>query len=243
MIITVLAAKRFPSGSLSIPLSIKDNDGAYRRRMKCSGAPGSRAGVEIDTSHSGVVTFSIRRFWASSILGLASFPVPVRRSAATLVLPSPVKPPGAVTLPQIITLRPKPGGGYSEEHDLRPYREGDQIRSVHWKLSAKHDSLIVREALAPPAHSRLLHAAKWRSAKERDLVLGRLRWISDYLLEMEMPHYIKFGENHRVEEVSCRDDLVSCFYSALDNTFRGARASATAGGRFTWVYRVDASGG
>ena len=242
-VITVQSSSRFPSGPLRIPLKVKDNDNAYKRRMKCSGTPGSRVGVEIDTTHSGVTSINIRRFWASSILGLVSIPIPVKRGAATLILPTPVKPPGAVTLPQIITLRPKPGGGYSEEHDLRPYREGDQIRTVHWKLSAKHDSLIVREALAPPSHSRLLHAAKWKEPKDRDLILGRLRWLSDYLLEMELPHYVKFGENYRVEEISRSDDLINCFFSTLDNTFRGARVSAYAGGRFTWVYRVDATGG
>ena len=240
LIITARSSKRFPSGLLKIHLYVKTNEKTYKRRLKCGGAPGNKAGVEIDATHSGVTSFRIRRFWATSILGLISIPIPVRRSASTLVMPAPIKPPGTVALPQSIVLRPKPGGGFSEEHDLRPYREGDQIKTVHWKLSAKHDSLIVREALAPPAQSRLLHANRWNGADERDLILGRLRWVSNFLLERDLSHYIKFGENHGIEEVSSPGDFIDCLFHALGEASSDSRAHTTAGGRFSWVYKVTA---
>ena len=41
-------------------------------------------------------------------------------------------------------MKPKPQG-FSEEHELRPYREGDAINLIHWKLSSKYDEPIVRE--------------------------------------------------------------------------------------------------
>ena len=34
-----------------------------------------------------------------------------------------------------------------KSHDIRLYRIGDPINSVHWKLSAKLDELVVREPL------------------------------------------------------------------------------------------------
>ncbi len=38
------------------------------------------------------------------------------------------------------------GEDYSEIHDIRPYRKGDAKHSIHWKLSAKMDDIMVREA-------------------------------------------------------------------------------------------------
>ncbi len=51
--------------------------------------------------------------------------------------------------------RPKPGGGYAENHELRLYRPGDNLNQVHWKLSAKMNDYIVREAMEP-ARGRIL---------------------------------------------------------------------------------------
>jgi len=239
-VISVGASGRFPSGYLKMRLSIRDNDRARKQRVKCTGAAGSKVVSAIDTTHCGVISYTLKRCWAASIIGLFSIPVPVRRSATVLILPSPVKPPGSVDVPLAVVLRPKPGGGFSEEHDLRPFREGDQMKYVHWKLSAKHDSLIYREALSPPPQSRLIHASRWKGAHARDVILGRLRWVSGYLLEKDLPHFVKIGDSLRVEEISRPDDLVNCIYHALDNSFRGARISVPASSRFSWVYEIDA---
>ena len=239
--ILIQSARRFPSGYIKMRLSVRDNDRVSGQKLKCPGTNGSRTAAEIDSGHCRVVTYSIKRYWAISVLGLFSIPVPTACRAVVLILPRPVKPPGSVTLPQTVMLRPKPGVGFSEEHDLRAYREGDQMRAVHWKLSAKHDSLIVREPLFPPPHSRLLHATQWKNAGDRDLILGRLRWVSDYLLGMELQHYVKFGDNPRVEEVAAPGDIELCLFHALGGAYQGARMTSSVIGRFSWVFRIDAS--
>lgn len=38
----------------------------------------------------------------------------------------------------------KPGTDRTETYDVRDYRPGDDVRSIHWKLSVKEDNLIVR---------------------------------------------------------------------------------------------------
>lgn len=43
------------------------------------------------------------------------------------------------------------GNDPSEMYDLREYQPGDDIRSIHWKLSSKTDTLILRQA-SDPAH-------------------------------------------------------------------------------------------
>lgn len=44
----------------------------------------------------------------------------------------------------------------AEQFQIREYRQGDRLRSIHWKLSAKEDELIVREYLPKAGCSVLL---------------------------------------------------------------------------------------
>ena len=50
----------------------------------------------------------------------------------------------------------KAGDDPSEIFDLHPYREGDSISRIHWKLSSKLDSLMVKEYSLPLSSGTLL---------------------------------------------------------------------------------------
>lgn len=41
------------------------------------------------------------------------------------------------------------GQDASEVFDIRPYHEGDAVKSIHWKLSTRFDDVLVREASRP----------------------------------------------------------------------------------------------
>ena len=43
----------------------------------------------------------------------------------------------------------RPGNDSSEIFDVREFRDGDKIQSIHWKLSAKMQELVVREDSQP----------------------------------------------------------------------------------------------
>lgn len=45
------------------------------------------------------------------------------------------------------------GQDASEVFDVRPYHEGDAVKSIHWKLSTRFDDLLVREASRPQDHA------------------------------------------------------------------------------------------
>lgn len=45
------------------------------------------------------------------------------------------------------------GQDASEVFDLRPYHEGDAVKSIHWKLSTRFDDVLVREASRPQDHA------------------------------------------------------------------------------------------
>ena len=244
LVITTYQKRLFPAGRVKLKLAAIGEDFTTRRRIICDPEDGSKYEVMIATSHSGLTAFEVKRIHNTSLIGLFSISISIKHRAVVLVLPAPKKPPHTVSLPRGVILRPKPGGGFSEDHDLRPYRKGDPVRTIHWKLSAKYNSLIVREPMVQPNHSRLVQITKWSGAWERDIILGRLRWISDYLLKWELPYYVRQGDNGLIAEITCREDFLGYLYQMLDkNTPCTVRAAAGLPNRFTWVFRVDAKGG
>lgn len=47
------------------------------------------------------------------------------------------------------SMQNRKGNDRSEIYDIREYQSGDDVRSIHWKLSEKTDKLIVRESSEP----------------------------------------------------------------------------------------------
>jgi len=235
--------KSYPVRCLIVKLHVTGDDFSVVYRPKCSGDADRQRDVAIDTSFSGVTIFNIKRISVVSLLGLFSLPVTAKDKQSVLILPPPLKPLNTVALQHGTLLRPKPGGGFSEEHDIRGYRQGDPVRSIHWKVSAKQDSLMIREPLVPPPHSRLVHVYPWKSAAERDVILGCLRWVADYMLKRQMPFYIKFGEETVIKEITQESDIVEFLLYTLDKTDNGTMKSDQIPARFTWVFRIDSKSG
>ena len=239
--VTTVHKKALPARCIKAWLRVHGEDFAIMRRLICGAERGSRYEVKIDTSRSGVTVFELKRIWTVSLIGLFSVPANVNCRAAVLVLPPPVKPANTITLSRGIILRPKPGGGFSEDYDLRHYRPGDPIKSIHWKVSAKFDSIIIREPLVPPVHSRLIQVTQWNGECERDLILGRLRWVSDYMLKWDLPYFVKYGDNGPIVEITSDDTFADYLYRVLSGIAHTLPKPANIPIRFTWVFRVNAN--
>lgn len=150
-----------------------------------------RPGELIPTEHCGKVTVSVYRSWVYDYLGLFRRALPESRCVCH-VMPKTV----AAELPPVgqrndSALRPKPGGGYSEHHELRLYRPGDILRNVHWKATAKTGKLIYREAMEKTRQGHVLTVLLSGTPKELDRKLGQLLWSSRSLLEQKIPHQIR----------------------------------------------------
>lgn len=150
-------------------------------------------GEHVPTGHCGLVQVSCHRLFIYDYLGLWRFPLKKDRRCQVYVLPKPI--PGKLPPPQgqqvITSWKPKRGGGFAENHELRLYQPGDDLRSVHWKLSAKTGKLIYREALVPAQQLHLLQLTLSGTGEELDRKLGRLLWTSQALLEQGLPHEIR----------------------------------------------------
>ena len=233
------SAKSYPVRCIITKMHVTGDDFSVSFRLRCPGKRDEQRDVAIDTSHSGVTIFTLNRISTISMLGLFSLPLKTKCIGSVLILPPPVKPANTMALQHGTQLLPKPGGGFSEEHDMREYRQGDPVRSIHWKASAKFDSLVIREPLVPPPHSRLVHVMKWNNATERDFALGRLRWVSDYLLKWQMPFYARFAENTTIAEISHETDLINFLCYVLGGIENKSLNLDQMPSRFSWVYMID----
>lgn len=120
----------------------------------------------------------------SDYLGL--FSLPVRRKGSMLLLVRPTEQPveDPPELPRDCCVSWKPSGGrFSENHELRPYRPGDSLNTVHWKLSVKTGALTVREPQEPIRQTAGISLTLFGSDAVADAVLGQLLWLGNCLLD------------------------------------------------------------
>ena len=152
-----------------------------------------KLGERLPTDHCGALTARPVRAGVYDYLGL--FRIKPRKigTAATVVLPEPAKMQVPPDLSRYLARawRPKPGGGFAENHELRLYRPGDSLNQVHWKLSAKTGKLMLREPMVPERGLMLLPMDISGTAEELARKFGRLLWLGTYLLEQSVPFEVR----------------------------------------------------
>jgi len=151
-----------------------------------------RFGTALTTTHCGAIKLQRCRMWICDYLGLFSFPIGKKQDRVLLVRPAPIKPKAVPDLSQFISsvTKPKAGGGYAENHELRLYRPGDNLHQIHWKLSAKTGKLMIREPMEPAAGAAILTMELCGSLSMLDEKLGKLLWMSQYLAQQQIKHRI-----------------------------------------------------
>lgn len=152
-----------------------------------------KAGEKIPTEHCGCITVSYDRLMVYDYLGLFCRRLRKGESVQICILPKPVQSqlPEGKSSRSVSLWRPKPGGGFSENHELRYYRPGDELHNIHWKMSAKTGKLIYREPIEPVLQGHLLTLALTGTEAELDRKLGQLLSASNQLLAMQQPHEVR----------------------------------------------------
>ncbi len=136
----------------------------------------------------GMYVIGAKRLERTDYLGL--FPLKLRSVAecSVLVMPTPIPldtMPDTVPAP-VRLWRPKAGGGFSENHDLRLYRPGDDLRQIHWKASAKTGKLIYREPIEPVKGKTVIALCLCGSPKQLDKAMGQVLWLGELLLNRKI---------------------------------------------------------
>lgn len=224
-LVCVEPSNALPLSQLTIRLVGEDLLTGQRehRRLVLSGVARRRpVGLEASTLHCGLLELRVRKAKVCDYLGLFSLPVPRPRPAHLLCLPIPAE----VELPAL----PEEGSappdsvraarlGPGDDYDLRAYRPGDPMRSVHWKLSSKWDELIVREQVQATAPVPLLALDRFGPPEVLDRLLDRLLGLSRALLDRQRPHaflWLDGTGRPQLRAVSDERQLADCLWALMD---------------------------
>lgn len=147
-----------------------------------------RSADPLPTDHSGVLFCHLTRVRVYDYLGLFALPLRGQRNLRVVVEPKPVPIPHSEEADADAAFAWKPkNGGFSENHELRLYAPGDNLRQIHWKLSAKTGKLIIREPMEPDPGRVLVSLVLKGEGDELERLLGRTLWLGRRLIEQQIP--------------------------------------------------------
>ena len=147
-----------------------------------------RPELGLSTAHCGGLEVTVEKGRVCDYLGLFSFRPRRTEGRTILIRPTPLEVPNPPDPEQLVPRHwhAKTGGGFSEAHELRPYRPGDSMTGIHWKLSTKTGSLMVREPMEPEQGRLVLTMDLRGTGDELDRKFGRLLFLGNRLLEQEL---------------------------------------------------------
>lgn len=131
------------------------------------------------------------------------------------------------------------GTDASETLKLRPFRDGDELRSIHWKLSAKEGELIVRENSMPRGCPVAVLVEPAAAGKEA--ALQCVASLSFCLMDRECFHYVVWYSDGLQDIVRVRVDNEESYYEALLQLLRegGSRGKMDIGERYQEKYKGE----
>lgn len=204
-----------------------------------------QGGSALRTEHCGAQRIAFHRLWIYDYLGLFRLPVRHKQEVTVFVRPLEVaveNPPGTARY-LANAWKAKSGGGFAENHELRLYRPGDSLRQIHWKLSAKTGKLIFREPMEAVRGAALLTVELVGTPEQLDRKLGKLCWISRYLLEREIPHRIQCLTGRGMEQFSV--ETLEHLYGAIDSLLASPPAAGNTAPVYmpsSWCYHIGGDG-
>lgn len=200
-------------------------------RQKISLSGSKTAQLELATHHAGAYRCMLEKGSVYDYLGLFRFPLRLPELGELLVLPEDIQPIDTPSLTQLTArrYRAKPAGGFSETHEMRAYHPGDSMRDIHWKLSAKTDSLIVREPIEPVRGQAVLSFDLAGTRDAVDRTLGLLQWMSGWLLSQELSHTVCWLDPESFEpqtaQIASAEDLRTLLEQLLHTGLRDGTPS------------------
>lgn len=196
----------------------------------------------LPTEHCGGYLVTVDKARACDYLGLIAVPVKRKERKTVLIRPRPLVVRELPELERYLAKawRPKFGGGFAENHELRLYRPGDSLNQVHWKLSAKTGKLTIREPMEPQRGLLLLTMTLRGTPEELDRKFGRLLWLGTRLTERELEFELRVltGEGVQAFSISGQRgleeaiDQLLCAPEAREGSIRDRDFAAS------WQYHI-----
>ena len=219
----------FPRGEVRLRVRHAFGSGCEKLKIKfpVQDRNQMRLSFSIHPERSGIVTAEIRSVRIYDLFRLFHTNVPhARQSFELLVLPKRVMVPldgsaPPVEDPESIRFADKPGDDPSELFGIREYQPGDPVSRIHWKLSSRSDTLLLKQFGAPMDKHTLVLLEYTRGEKEleqeeTESILTMLYSISRQLLEAEHPCTIAWFDTETASAVRFTPESLS----GLEEAFR-----------------------
>ena len=243
------AAARIPVGSTEIiqmQVSAKEIQPPIKSKI-CITKPLTgekrilRSGEKLPTNHCGGIIAQLYKPRIFDYLGLFRFRIRKTEPQTFFVWPQARKMEIPSDLTQYLarSWRPKSGGGYSENHEIRQYRPGDNLNQMHWKLSAKVGEWMLREPMEPEKGQLVLTMDLCGTPETLDEKFGRFLWLSNWMLENQLPFEIRVLTGNGMEGWFVTDEwsLRKCMEALLCSPV--AREGSIRDRHFTaWQYHI-----
>lgn len=178
---TLQVSSRFPAPPVKSKVRLRN----VLTGERYVGLPGER----VPTHQCGKMALTWDEIYIYDYLGLFRRRIKEGQGCEIYIFPKLVKTPipKAQSDGLVHAWRAKPGGGFSENRELRLYRPGDSLRHIHWKLTAKVGKPIYAEPIEPVQKGYLLSVCLTGDLDDK---LGRLSYVSRYLLGQGSVHKI-----------------------------------------------------
>lgn len=202
---------------------------------------------QIPTDHCGTLRISVKKLKIFDYSGLFKKSVKLKeRNFLVTIRPLPVALPEEPILDGCLfpAWKPKPGGGFAENHELRLYRPGDNLQQIHWKLSAKTGSLIVRQPMEPVRGRVLVRLDLKGTPQELDQKLGQLLWLGQRILEKDIHFQIQCltGDGTEYLEVNSDASLIAGIDILLTRPLATTGTLADQSELAVWQYFIGGEG-
>ena len=129
----------------------------------------------------------------------------------------------------------KIGNDPSETFGIRAYRGGDSIKAIHWKLSAKHDELMLREFGLPIENNLLILIDKnltdevTLTNEDRDICHDNFTSLSYSIVKKGTAHTIGWynydKEKFEIYRINTTEDLYNATFSLLSSPYKKSALS------------------
>lgn len=211
------------AGKVVFLLHIENTTLKQRKVIKQSVSGDGKGTFQLIPESAGNYEISLNRILVYDLSGM--FCWPKSRKEATNVVVLPDFYPVNVRLTEAVrnfvgeaeiydTLRS--GDDASEILKLREFQEGDKLKNIHWKLSAKMDELMVRENSLPKACSTvLLLETGTGKGKNPDAYFKAAASLSFSMMDKECPHYVAWQSRRYQDIKRIRVDSEESFYEFL----------------------------
>lgn len=191
---------KLPAVQVKAWICFQDSDSGKWEQMSVVGMVEGKGEICLEaylkTCHCGVVSFYLEKLQVSDYFGNFLGKCHVESLKKEMYVLPWTNVPMADALAEAGDFEGKYGEDVYETYDIREFRDGDDVRQIHWKLTAKMDILLLREYLKT-SESGVMISLDFEKEKERQLSRGEMDSFLDKASSLSW-EILKWGVSHFV---------------------------------------------